>query len=199
MAYKTILTVSCFFLATVVMSQDMLLQSKRYHNKWRSTIGVGGVEPIAFHLQLYKGFSCKSLRSWILEAQVGMEGLVYSTEGIPYQNGTWQGGALRYSVSYNRRIIRILNDYFPWLGFLAGVGVQAGNRNYLDENSIEMSRYAIGPMLNFNMETYVVDKRINKDQYLGVIVFASYVYHREIQDNFDISRINGGIRLNFYN
>ncbi len=99
MASKLLLSLGFLLLLSSAMSQDMYLQSQRYHNKWRSTFGVGGVEPIALHVQLYKGFSCKSLRSWLIEAQVGMEGMVYKTSNSDYMNGKWEKGALRLLLS----------------------------------------------------------------------------------------------------
>ncbi len=196
---KALITLIFVYVAVICSAQEMFLQSQRYHNKWRSTIGVGGVEPISTHIQFYRGFSCKSARGWLLEIQVGMEGMVRDINGIPYQTGQFRKGAVRYSIAYNRKLFRGVQDYIPWLGFLAGFGLQGGNRNYLDENGMESKLYALGPQFNFNIETYIIDKRINRDQYLGVILFAEYLYHREFTGEFDVSRVNGGLRLNFYN
>ena len=195
---KHILT-GIIILSTLTLSaQNMRDMQKAYQNKWRATFGVGGAEPIAFHAQFYKGFSCKSLRSWLLEVQVGVEGLVYDIGGKQYMDGTWDKGALRYSFSYNRRLFPGLSDYIPHVGLLWGIGVQAGMRNYITEGQEKASRYAVGPLGNVNIEYYAMDRRISKVQYLGVIFFAEYLYHREIESGFYISRFNGGIRLNFY-
>lgn len=206
MALSKTLFVTLLFLGTLsVDAQNMYDMQKAYQNKWRATFGVGGVEPIAFHAQFYKGFSCKGLRGWILEAQVGVEGMVYKTAGKPYMGGIWDKGAIRYSFSYNRRLFMGLSDYIKSVGILGGFGIQAGNRNYMDLDQNEKTRYAVGPMLNVNLEVYAMDKRISKDQYLGIIIFVEYIYHREFQKEFFvssnvffISRFNGGIRLNFY-
>ena len=198
--YIRIVALSVLFLWGINLNaQEMFQQSQKYHNKWRSTFGVGGPEPMAAHIQLYRGFSCKSLRSWLLEGQVGMEGLLLQTSGKSYNGGTWEGGGLRYSASFNLRMLRFVSDYIPWMGFLGGVGVQGGKRYFLDENQKKNSVYALGPIANFNMEMYVLDRRISKTDYLGVLLFAEYIYHSDVSYEFEISRINGGLRLNFYN
>ena len=117
MALSKRLIVGIFVLGTFTLSaQNMYDMQKAYQNKWRATLGVGGVEPIAFHAQFYKGFSCKSLRGWLLEAQVGIEGMVYDIEGVKYLDGNWNKGAIRYSFSYNRRLFPGLSDYIHHVG-----------------------------------------------------------------------------------
>lgn len=199
MILRVVALFTFFLWCSQLNAQEMYLQSQKYHNKWRTTFGVGGPEPMAAHIQFYRGFSCKSLRSWLLEAQVGMEGLLTQTSNREYNGGTWEGGALRYSMSFNIRMFRFVSEYVPWVGFLGGIGVQGGQRNYLDENFEQASVYALGPLANFNMEMYILDRRINKTDYLGVILFAEYHYHYDVAYEFQVSNINGGLRLNFYN